>query len=88
MNKPIRFVWLLSLALVLTGSSESFAQSAPAGWDTHRHPVLREHPRLFGSRDELRVLAQQRAADYQRMKTRPISSSSAATALPPTSIWT
>ncbi|HWI56235.1 MAG TPA: hypothetical protein VNZ22_03330, partial [Bacillota bacterium] len=43
--------------------SEKDATSSPAGC----HPVSREHPRLFGTRDELRSLARQRAAEYQRV---------------------
>ena len=32
-----------------------------------QHPVPREHPYLLGSREGLRALARERAADYQRM---------------------
>ncbi|HYG35292.1 MAG TPA: heparinase II/III family protein, partial [Clostridia bacterium] len=33
-----------------------------------RHKVIREHARLFGSRDGLRALARQRATKYERVK--------------------
>ncbi len=68
MNNLIHLVLLVSLAVVLAGDAPAFAQSTPAGWDARRHPVVREHPRLLGSLAELRVLARQRAPEYQRMK--------------------
>ncbi|MBI4326675.1 MAG: heparinase II/III family protein [Chloroflexi bacterium] len=39
----------------------------PAPSEGQRHPVPQEHPRLLGSREELRALARQRPAEYQRM---------------------
>lgn len=39
----------------------------PISAETPRHPVPREHPYLLGSRDELRMLARQRPAEYQRV---------------------
>jgi hypothetical protein len=42
------------------------ASSSP-GSDAPRHAVTRDHPRLLGSRAELKQLAKDRAADYQRM---------------------
>jgi len=36
-------------------------------FDAARHPVSREHPRLFGSRGELRALARERPQEYQRV---------------------
>jgi len=49
------------LALVLLLGSV-FIPAAP-----ERHAVPKEHPRLLGSRQELKALAQERKADYQRV---------------------
>ncbi|MBI5388260.1 MAG: heparinase II/III family protein [Verrucomicrobia bacterium] len=54
-----RFLFVLLLtALPFVGSP---------GAEGQRHPVPREHPRLFGTREELRVLARQRPTEYQRV---------------------
>ena len=40
---------------------------APPNGETGRHPVLKEHPRLIGSRERLQRLARERADAYQRV---------------------
>jgi hypothetical protein len=50
----------------LAGAGE--ASVRPEGLDlAGRHPVTRDHPRLLGSRNELRSLARQRATEYERV---------------------
>lgn len=61
--------WLASAAaLCLPSGLLQAASSAQLDPWAGRHPVTREHPRLLGSRKELRVLAKQRPAEYQRLK--------------------
>lgn len=52
----------LPLLLLAVVSLTPFASANAA-----RHPVSGEHPRLFGSREQLKNLARQRANDYQRV---------------------
>ncbi|MCL2710576.1 MAG: heparinase II/III-family protein [Planctomycetaceae bacterium] len=52
-----------ALLVILLIASHTTALTA-----AQRHAVPREHPRLFGTAAELKMLAQQRPQDYQRMK--------------------
>jgi heparinase II/III-like protein len=54
---------LLSVASLFL--SVSFASAEP--FDTGRHPVPREYPRLLGSRERLQELAQERSEAYARV---------------------
>ncbi len=54
---------ILHLGLALL----AFGLRCPAAPEVARHPVPREHPRLLGSAEELRALAQQQPAEYRRL---------------------
>lgn len=57
-----------SVALGFAPSLLKGAETAPGFDFSTRHAVTREHPRLLGSREELRALARQREAEYNRVK--------------------
>ncbi len=60
-SAALSFAPMLSHALETGGATLSFKSS-------DRHPVTRKHPRLLGSLEELRTLARERRAEYERMK--------------------
>ena len=74
---PSRLISVLSAALLVAlfaapaaaavRKPSSARTPVPKGNDSTRHPVPREHPRLYGSLEELRALARQRPQEYQRM---------------------
>jgi hypothetical protein len=71
----IRQTLVSGAALSLSGALHAPVQGAEpqtgtissTAFDSARRPVAREHPRLFGTREELRNLARQRQPEYQRM---------------------
>jgi hypothetical protein len=60
------------MATRLVEATEPFAgpsvSASSADFSAARHPVTRDHPRLLGSCEQLRVLARERAAEYERVK--------------------
>jgi hypothetical protein len=58
----------LGLASEFIDRSSCADSGGPASFSERRHPVCRDHPRLFGSRSELEALARQRTAEYQRVR--------------------
>ncbi len=56
---------LCRAALLLSGCVFALSADAAVG----AHPVPKDHPRLFGSRERLQTLAKERPADYRRTVT-------------------
>src|SRR6185369_5086569 len=65
---------IAATALAIPGKMLAAASSTPgpavnsAAFDSGRHPVDRVHPRLFGTREQLQKLAQERKTEYNRVK--------------------